>query len=448
MRIDELLIDLLARGPATRAELQAAVGGSQPTLARALGRLSVRIARLGRGRSTRYALRRPIRDLTDIPVYRVDTGGRIHNIGHLAPIQPDGLWYEASDNIRNPRGRNELFPGLPWFLADMRPQGFLGRLFARRCQDRDLPERLSDWNDNHVLYALATLGEDQPGNLVLGEESHQRWQGLRREGSHVFSNANRITQFRERAAQVLAGESPGSSAGGEQQKFAVAIQSEQGETRHFIVKFSALYRERLGRRWADLLIWEHLAKQTLREVGISAAETELFDDGERLYLQIARFDRVGVYGRRGVVSLGSLDDAFVGQRRTWSATAEALSRLGWMTREDAIRTAWLEGFGRLIANTDMHFGNLSVLHEGERPLALSPAYDMLPMTYAPRVTGEISEETLDPPALPPQSQPQAVEIVNAAIRFWRAAAEDVRVSPNGREIALRNVAAVSRLVQQ
>lgn len=443
MRVDQSLVDLLTRGPATRASLQAAMGSSQPTLARALARMSARLVRMGRGRSTRYALRRSIRDLSEVPVYRVDTGGRIHAIGNLAPIQLDGLWYDDRESVRG-----ELFSSLPWFLADMRPQGFLGRLFARRCHDRDLPERLSDWTDNHVLYALATLGEDQPGNLVLGEESHQRWQGLRREGSRVFSSANRITQFRERAAQVLAGESPGSSAGGEQQKFAVGIQSGQGETRHFIVKFSPLYRDPVGRRWADLLIWEHLAKQTLQKTGISAAETVLFDDGERLYLQVVRFDRIGVYGRRGVVSLGSLDDAFVGQRRTWSATADALSRLGWLTREDAIRAAWLEGFGRLIANTDMHFGNLSVLHEGEQPLALSPAYDMLPMAYAPRATGEISEETLNPPALPPQAQPQAAEIINAAIRFWRAAADDERVSSNGRDIALRNWEAVSRLLEQ
>lgn len=433
---------MLMRGPAARAELQAALGGSQPTLARALQRLSGRVLRFGRGRATRYALPRPIRELADIPVHRVDAQGRIRTIGHLFPVQPEGLWYEDREG-----GHGELFAGLPWFLADMRPQGFLGRLFARRSRDRGLPERLPDWSDNHVLFALATLGEDQPGNLVLGEESHQRWQGLRREGPRAFAQGQRRSQFRERAASVLAGEAPGLSAGGEQQKFGAAIEA-GGEVRHYIVKFSPPYGDALGRRWADLLVWEHLAKETLRRAGLPAAETAIVDDGQRLYLQILRFDRAGGHGRRGVVSLGALDDAFVGQRRNWSATAQALARLGWMSGEDAGRAAWLEAFGRLIANTDMHFGNLSLLHDGDRPLSLSPTYDMLPMAYAPRATGEIADAPLEPPALPPQAHAQAAAIVEAALGFWRGAAADERVSPNGRRIAQANAAAVARLAKQ
>jgi hypothetical protein len=438
MKIDGQILQVLAKGPATRRELQAVLGSSQPTLARALGRMEARVLRMGLGRATRYAMRRPVRELGDIPVYRVDTHGRVRRIGQLVAVHPDGVWYEDLE-----AGRDGLYPGLPWFIADLRPQGFLGRLFARRCRDRGLPERLSDWNDDHVLYALATLGEDQPGNLVLGDESHERWQRLRHEGPRVIPDSGRAAEFRQRTAAVLAGEPPGSSAGGEQPKFGAAI-GERGQIRHCIVKFSPPYREPMGRRWADLLIWESLAKDVVRRAALPAAETVVFDDGERVYLQVLRFDRVGPIGRRGVVSLGALDDAFVGQRRTWSATAESLARLGWISQQDAARAAWLEGFGRLVANTDMHFGNLSVLHEGERPLALSPAYDMLPMAYAPRATGEMTDAPLEPPALPPQAYAQATGIARAAKEFWRSASLDERVSPAGREIARRNADAVAR----
>ncbi|MFP5306069.1 MAG: type II toxin-antitoxin system HipA family toxin YjjJ [Gammaproteobacteria bacterium] len=438
----ESIVEILARGPAARRELQAAIGSSQPTLARLLARLGGRLVRMGRARATRYALLRPIRELREIPVHRVDTEGRIRLIGRIHPVQPEGLWFEDLE-----RDTGALFPGLPWFIADMRPQGFLGRLFAHRCRDRGLPERLSDWTDNHVLYALATLGEDQPGNLVLGEGSHERWQGMQREGPRVFPPAARGTQFRELAAAVLAGEPPGSSAGGEQQKFGAAIE-ENGVVRHYIVKFSPPYGEALGRRWADLLVWESLARDAIREAGIPAAETQLFDDGERMYLQVRRFDRVGAQGRRGVVSFAALDDAFVGERNSWSGTAERLARLGWITAEDALRAAWLEGFGRLIGNTDMHFGNLSVLHDGPRPLALSPAYDMLPMAYAPRATGEMSHAILELSALPSRAHPHAASILGAAARFWQAASNDPRVSAQGRQLAAGNADAIARVLDR
>jgi hypothetical protein len=49
----------------------------------------------------------------------------------------------------------------------------------------------------------------------------------------------------------------------------------------------------------------------------------------------------------------------------------------------------LQAFGVLIGNTDMHAGNLSFVSEHGRPYQLAPAYDMLPMGFAPRTGGEI-----------------------------------------------------------
>jgi hypothetical protein len=40
-------------------------------------------------------------------------------------------------------------------------------------------------------------------------------------------------------------------------------------------------------------------------------------------------------------------------------------------------------FGRLIANTDMHYGNAALILCERLPLQLGPVYDMLPMAYRP-----------------------------------------------------------------
>ena len=48
-----------------------------------------------------------------------------------------------------------VFAGLPVFLADARPQGFLGRTFARRHADFGLPDKPENWSDDDAIVALA-----------------------------------------------------------------------------------------------------------------------------------------------------------------------------------------------------------------------------------------------------------------------------------------------------
>src|SRR5256885_14486266 len=55
-----LLAELAARGVATSAELQLALGKSQPTVSRLLADLSSQVLTLGRGRNTRYGIAHPI----------------------------------------------------------------------------------------------------------------------------------------------------------------------------------------------------------------------------------------------------------------------------------------------------------------------------------------------------------------------------------------------------
>ena len=65
-------------------------------------------------------------------------------------------------------------------------------------------------------------------------------------------------------------------------------------------------------------------------------------------------------GRRGMVSLGTLEDAFLAQPSAdWSAAAAMLEKEGWISAAEARSLRWIWCFGDLIANTDMYRANAS-----------------------------------------------------------------------------------------
>jgi hypothetical protein len=82
--------------------------------------------------------------------------------------------------------------------------------------------------------------------------------------------------------------------------------------RHVLVKFSPPVETEVGQRWSDLLIAEHLALETLSAAGISSAMSRIFRFETRTYLEVDRFDRVGLTGRVGVTSLSAIDTGFYG----------------------------------------------------------------------------------------------------------------------------------------
>ena len=79
----------LAAGPLSAGELRVRLDVSRPTLARALATLPDEIVTWGSARATQYALRDRLRDLPDMPVYRVSERGRITLLGRLIPVRPD-----------------------------------------------------------------------------------------------------------------------------------------------------------------------------------------------------------------------------------------------------------------------------------------------------------------------------------------------------------------------
>jgi len=224
----------------------------------------------------------------------------------------------------------------------------------------------------------------------------------------------------------------GSSPGGEQPRFTATVESEGGR-RAVIVKFVQPDGGEAAQRWADLLVCEHLALETLGAAGVDAASSELLQTPTDTFLEVTRFDRsANVLGRRGFVSLLSLSAAFIGEATLdWPRAGAQLQALGWLSVETAM--ARLHAFGRLIGNSDMHQGNIGFRLVDRGALPLAPAYDMLPMSLAPSRLGVLRQDApLD--AIAPRESGELEHLRWAAplaSEFWERVAGDARVGSDG-----------------
>ncbi len=399
----------LLLGPVTANQLIDITGLSQSTVSRAINALGDEVVRIRAGSSIQYALRDTGRGFGEIPVYRVSTEGTIQQLGLLIPVRPDGFVM-----IRQSEGKTLHSEGIPWWLYDMRPQGYLGRAYAiNHAGLLGLPSQLTEWSDTHALRALLAHGHDAVGNLLLGDLARERF--LSGSIESPVAVALKPEVYTRLSVEAGRGESPGSSAGGEQPKFLAYAETAAG-ARHVIVKFSVREDNPVTERWRDLLLAEHLALQVLNAAQISAVRTSIVDFGGQRFLEIERFDRVGDLGRRGLLSLAALDAEFVGLGQGWAAIAQALAKAKHIEPEAADAVALLQAIGVLIGNTDMHTGNLSFVTEQGRPYQLAPAYDMLPMAFAPKSGGSIPESL-------PEAQIHA-HIVPAAWRKAEAVARE------------------------
>ncbi|MFL5345115.1 MAG: HipA domain-containing protein [Hyalangium sp.] len=307
--VDQLLTELGLLGSARTSDLATRLGVSQPTISRLISAAGDRVCRMGSGRARRYAPTRSLSTLgPQLPVYRVDESGKVHRDGELNLLANGRHWLETA------KGMGVLFEGLPPFAADMSPQGYVGRSFTTRYPELGLPQRITDWNDDHRLIALARRGEDCTGNLIIGDESLNRF--LAQTPTSV-----RPSDYPALARSSMAGQ-PGSSAGGAQPKFAT-----YSEDRHVLVKFSGADEGAAARRSRDLLASESFALETLRVEGLPAASSRSLSIEGRRFLEVERFDRVGLRGRRALLSLGAIDDEYFGHRdRACGKTVEVLAR--------------------------------------------------------------------------------------------------------------------------
>lgn len=431
-----------SEGLLTAAQLAESLGVSQPTVSRLLHDIRLEIVRIGKGRSSRYGLlREALPEKSNWPLYFINEDGQAEEIGLLYTLEGGSYYLGETDNWPSLKFSEEfqesVFPGLPWFLYDTRLQGFQGRLFARAAKTlrADLPDDPRIWNSEQILWSLVTAGNDFSGSLILGDTSLALYYDYR-SPIHTLKESEKQEGYSYYTKRIGAGELIGSSAGGEQPKFSIAVSSDDRNIRHVIVKYSPKINTEAGRRWADLLVAEHIAIKRLGEFTNQPVQTEILFDDERCYLESTRFDRVGDWGRRAVVSLEAVDGAFIGQNGVpWVEQSKLLVEEGLLDLDDQKIMDQYWWYGTLIANTDMHYGNLLFFLNREMPLSLAPPYDMLPMLYAPGYAGEIIDLEFRPKLPLPRHRNNWREALPHAIGFWNEVASDKRISKSFCKIA-------------
>ena len=461
----DLISKLRRTGKVPAGELRAQLDVSRATLMRAVQAEGSAVLTVGRARRTAYAARRLLRGSADpLPVFRVDRAGRGEQVGHLHLAHPDGcvITYDNPiDGLGWPLDadmQDGWFEGIPYPLADLRPQGFLGRAFAREnAALLQVGEDPSRWSDDDVLHSISLLGSDLSGDFIIGEAAYRRWadQALH-PADQVNATADAITDrqlarsYPAAAEHALQHGVAGSSAGGEFPKF-TAVRLLDSEPTHVLVKFSGSDDSPGTQRWSDLLICEALAASavgTLR--GLSGTSTQIHRAGGRTFLEVVRFDRHGARGRSPLCSWAAIDHAWFGLGgRPWPDGAARLLEQGLIDQptRDAISRLWF--FGQLIGNTDMHDGNLSfVPGEDGQSLQLAPVYDMLPMLYAPQRGVELPARDFVPPMPLPAQRELWIEAAQAAVVFWGLASTDKRISAEFRGICERNAELVLQRARQ
>jgi hypothetical protein len=425
---DQLLIlgVLKSKGVATSQDLREATGKSQATISRVVARMPEQVMTLGRARATVYASPRSIHGLAARqPIWQTDEAGGVRRAGTLSFLENDFLHVETEFGTFITQG------ALPWPLAPLRAQGFLGRLLAQRLSGSGLGANPEQWRLADVLFAALQL-HDAPGALAVGHTQAAQ--------AHPPLNGDLASDLDAIAADVTSTLPAGSSAGGEQPKF-LAMRDADGQ--HVLVKFTPPRGTPFGDRWHDLLLCEDLAGKTLLRHDIAAARSHIVESQRRTYLVSERFDRIGARGRRHVVSIGDAHSAFnAGAFDGWAMATEALARQRRLPAPDAERAQTLQHFGRLIGNSDMHSGNLALFAHlaAKATFSLAPVYDMLPMRWRPDAAlGGAPDYTAF--ELDTIAATSAARVI--AREFWGELAAEVRASMPLRQVARRMAARIA-----
>ena len=438
------LQQLLMQGPAKAAAMMERLGVSQPTFSRLWSEIRHGVV-LGAGKARQYALRRDVPGVdAPIPIFRISEAGQVAPVGQIEPLQ-GGFYALTLAEQTAPL----LYQGIPDFLQDLRPQGFLGRMEPEKNRDLDLPADILKWTDEQTLKYISRRSEHAAGDLILGNESYARHiSALASLTESLIPDTGRVNQYPVLAEQAMQGEPAGSSAGGEQPKFTAVIQrdGEPGTIEHVIVKFSPKVNTASGRRWGDLLVCEHLALEVLAHHKIAAATTSILESGGRVFLEVVRFDRVGLRGRRPMETFAALDGDLGMQDKNWTAVSRELGRLGHLSKQDINTVEILDLYGTLIANTDRHHGNIALTWTFHGRHALLNAYDMLPMLYRPTAHGEIVDRVWIPNLGSGLELRHLKQCCEMAHQFWTDVFNDARISNEFKQdVARRHLDALNAL---
>lgn len=423
------------------------------------------LCQIGAARATRYAWAMPEANNPDhpwrIPVYEMGLSGEEQLFGTLTVLHGDEYLFAPTGDPdqRFPQGwLRAHYEGVPWFLQDARPQGYLGRALAQRLflehgnsdlRISDLPEHVHQWSDIQVLQVISEVGNDLPGCFVFGETALNR---ARQQETLVISSSDRSLEYARRVHEMISGHwIPHSSAGGEQPKFTACVRG--NSDRQVIVKFSPEDGEetdRVAQRWRDLLLSEFHALSVLAQHGFPSAMPDLLQGSDsRWFLESPRFDRVGERGRVPAFSLHTVILESMGDLPSWWSSAERLCQNGVIDAESKEQIFLMDAYGHFIGNTDRHPGNLSFMlwQEPSDKFTLAPVYDMLPMQYAPDTQGSMVPSFKEITAYP-ANHDQIQTARDLALLFWSAITQDLRISPEFREMALSHAEALSESLEE
>lgn len=423
------IIAYLSRYGATAANVLChTLNISQPTLSRIFSITKERILVIGKAQETKYALNRKIDGVvTPIRIYEILEDGSSRHVGLLHAIQPQGFYFESQLS----KLKSAIYPDLPYFLNDLRPTGFLGRLIPARHTELELPSDIRLWTSDHCLRFLTTCEWNSIGNLIIGEKAFALYLQNCQSFKNGIKSKDRVKHYPLYANDVLASGDAGSSAAGEQPKFITIVLP---KTKHVIVKFSPPVNTDVGTRVADLLICESIAARVLKKHAHAAVDAEVIIANNRVFLEIKRFDRSDQLGRRGLISLFSLDVEFSGTLSSWSKTASELIKEKILSPACYATIRFRELFGELIANNDMHLANFSFFTKGLQVTEPAPAYDMLPMLFMPR-GNQIINRQFEPKLPLPEEREIWSLAYSAASEFWNAVLNDYRISNEFKQIA-------------
>jgi len=428
----EILTYLRRNGATTLASLRDKFSISQPSLSRILSGLKNDILVAGKARETKYAALRKMDNVSEFPIYEILNDDPLYqnssrHLGILYPVYPQGFYFltKTDDAI------SSFYPDIPYFLNDIRPAGYLGRLIPLQNADLTLPKDIHLWTDYHCLKYLSTRGWNTIGDLIIGENAFQLYLENCLSPKHVVDYKHRKKEYVRYATEVLSMGDPGSSAGGEHPKFTTILMP---QNQHVLVKFSPPVNTDIGERIADLLIAECIALQVLKKHGQDAADAEILLQDNRVFLEVKRFDRIGQFSRLGLISLGSLDAEFSAVSSSWSEIALDLAKNKIIPDNFLEKIRFRELFGEYIANSDMHSFNLSFITRGQRVIDLAPTYDMTCMLFMPR-NYQIIPMDFNPPLPLIADKKIWKNVFFAAIEFWDAVLNDDRISSAFKVIA-------------
>ena len=170
------LLALLRGEPAPAAWLVQQLGVTRPVLSRLVAEAGGQVLRIGKARATAYVARATTDAGSAWPLWRMRPDATLEELGSLYALRGDRFQFEADGHRPNLMRPVENLPGhfpcLPWFLDDLRPQGFLGRTLAHRQAARlGVPEDLNRWRLRDTLLAITHTGGTGIGDLLLGQQA-------------------------------------------------------------------------------------------------------------------------------------------------------------------------------------------------------------------------------------------------------------------------------------